>query len=267
MNDQDLNLIVDLIESQLSDPEAETAVARIMADPELSSAYAEQLAVHASLTDAPAVSMTVAEKDALSTALASQLNLEAAAAVVPIARKRTAWWMPVVGIATAAAAFTAIFIMPGLSGSDDSGADTTVVASAAAQAPEDPAADDGGTEFGVAEEEALAARAPVAVVDLEGADLVEVLDATAGESSPEVVQDRLSSMGYTESASVDGDTLDECISVVSEQLPPSATGIVPYGVDNSGTTQIAHLGVVFDDGIGEVMSVDLETCAVVSSDN
>ena len=267
MSDQDLNLIVDLIESHLSDSEAETALARIMTDPELSYAYAEQLAVRSSLTEAPAASMTVAEKDALNTALVAQLRLESAAAVVPIARKRKAWWMPIAGIATAAVAFTAIFIMPGLSGSDDSSADTTVVASAAAQAPQDSSADDGGAEFGVAEEEALAAQAPVAVVDLEGADLVEVLDATAGESSPEAVRDRLSSMGYTESAAVDGDELAECISVVSKQLPPNATDIVLYGVDSSGTSQIAHLGVVFDDGIGAAMSVDLETCAVVSTGN
>jgi hypothetical protein len=275
MNDQDLTLIVDLIESQLSNSEAESALARIMADPELSAAYAEQLAVHVSLTDLPIASMTAAEKDALNTALVSQLQLEAAAAVVPIAKKRKAWWMPIAGIATAAAAVTAIFIMPGLSGSDDSSADTTIIASAAAEAPEDPAArdsaaqgstaDDGASQFDAAEEELLAARAPVTVVELGGADLVEVLEATAGEESPEAVQDQLNALGYTESASVDADVLAECISQISGQLPPNATGIVLFGVDSSGPTQIAHLGIVFDDGIGGAMSVDLETCIVVSS--
>lgn len=282
MNDQDLNLIVDLIESELSNSEAESALARIMADPELSAAYAEQLAVHASLTELPIASMTVAEKDALNTALVLQLQLEAAAAVVPIARKRKAWWMPIAGIATAAAAVTAIFIMPGLSESDDSGAETTIVASAAAEAeaPEDPAArdsaaqgsvdqgsaaDDGTAEFGVAEEESLAAQAPVAVVDLDGADLVEVLEATAGEESQEAVQDQLNALGYTKSASVNAEVLADCIDQVSGQLPPNATGIVLFGVDSSGPTQVAHLGIVFDDGIGGAMSVDLETCAVVSS--
>ena len=100
MNDQDLNLIVDLIESELSNSEAESALARIMADPELSAAYAEQLAVHASLAELPIASMTVAERDALNSALVSQLQLEAAAAVVPIARKKATllrksqrnWW-------------------------------------------------------------------------------------------------------------------------------------------------------------------------------
>ncbi len=276
MNDQDLNLIVDLIESELSNSGAETALARIMADPELSAAYAEQLAVHASLAELPIASMAVAEKDALNTALVSQLHLESAAAVVPIARKRKAWWMPIAGIATAAAAVTAIFIMPGLSESDDSSAETTIVASAAAaaEAPEDPAArdsaaqgsttDDGASQFDAPEEESLAAPAPVAVVDLDGADLVEVLEATAGEESPEAVQDQLNALGYTESASVNADVLAECISQVSGQLPPNATDIVLFGVDSSGPTQVAHLGIVFDDGIGGAMSVDLETCAVVS---
>lgn len=275
MNDQDLNLIVDLIESQLSNSEAETALARIMADPELSAAYAEQLAVHASLAELPTASMTVAEKDALNTALVSQLRLESATAVVPIAKRRKAWWMPIAGIATAAAAVTAIFIMPGLSGSDDSSAGTTIVASAAAEAPEDPAAqdsaaqgataDDGASQVDGAEEESRALQAPVAVVDLDGADLVEVLEATAGEESPEAVQDQLNALGYTKSASVDADVLAECISQVSGQLPPNATDIVLFGVDSSGPTQIAHLGIVFDDGIEGAMSVDLETCVVVSS--
>jgi len=79
------------------------------------------------------------------------------------------------------------------------------------------------------------------------------------------VQDQLTALGYTESASVDADVLAECISQVSGHLPPNATDIVLFGVDSSGPTQIAHLGIVFDDGIGGAMSVDLETCVVISS--
>jgi hypothetical protein len=156
-------------------------------------------------------------------------------------------------------------------------ADTTIIASAAAatEAPVDPAArdsatqgstaDDGASQFDAAEEESLALQAPVTVVDLAGADLVEVLEATAGEESPEAVQDQLNALGYTESASVDADVLADCISQVSGQLPPNATGIVLFGVDSSGPTQVAHLGVVFDDGIGAAMSVDLDSCVVVTS--
>jgi hypothetical protein len=268
MNDRDLNLIVDLIESQLSASEAETALARITGDPELSTAYAEQIAVHTSLSELPLAAMTVTERDALNSALVSQLQLETETAMVPVVPRRKAWWIPVVGVATAAVAVTAIFVMPGLSGSDDSSTETTiVVASAAEQAPQDSATDDGTAEFGAAEEEALSALAPTTVVELEGADLVEVLDATAGESSPEAVQDRLNSLGYTDSAFVDPDVLAECISRVSGQLPPDATDMVLFGVDSSGPTPIAHIGIVFDDGIEAALSVDLETCDVVSSGN
>jgi hypothetical protein len=268
MNDRDLNLIVDLIESQLSATEAETALTRIMADPELSSAYAEQLAIRTSLAELPLASMTVTERDALNSALVSQLRLESETALVPVVPRRKARWVPVVGVATAAVAVTAIFVMPGLSGSDDSSAETTVVvASAAEQAPQDSATDDGAAEFGAPEEDALSTQAPATVVDLEGADLVEVLDATAGESSPEAVQDRLNSLGYTDSAFVDLDVLAECISRVSGQLPPNATDMVLFGVDGSGPTPIAHIGIVFDGGIEAALSIDLETCGVVSSSN
>ena len=129
MNDHDIDLIVDLIESQLSASEAESALSRIMADPELSAAYAEQLSVRSDLEALPMTSMTTAEKDALNTALVGQLQLDATPVAVPIARNRKAWWAPVIGITAAAAAVTAIFIVPGMSGSDDSSSDTTIVAS------------------------------------------------------------------------------------------------------------------------------------------
>lgn len=271
MNDHDIDLIVDLIESQLSASEAESALSRIMADPELSAAYAEQLSVRAHLDTAPMASMTAAEKEALNRALVGQLRLDDAPVVVPITRNRKAWWAPVVGITAAAAAVTAIFIVPGMSGSDDSASDTTVVAAAAARAPED-LANDGSAESGATEEELSVAQAPtsdeqVTVVEMGGADLVDVLDATAGESAPETVQDRLNSLGYTESTLISGDVLAECISSISGQLPPETTDIVLFGVDTSGESHIAHIGLVFADGIGAAMSVDLATCGVVDLGN
>lgn len=271
MNDHDIDLIVDLIESQLSASEAESALARIMADPELSAAYAEQLSVRSDLEALPTASMTAAEKDALNTALVGQLRLDATPVAVPVPRNRKAWWAPVIGITAAAAAVTAIFIVPGMSGSDDSSSDTTIVASAAARAPEDTA-EDGSAEFGVSEEEAPVAQSPtndeqVTVVELDGADLVDVLDATAGESTPEAVQDQLSLLGYTELSLVSEEVLAECISSISAQVPAETTDIVLFGVDTSGPTQIAHIGLIFDDGIGAAMSVDLATCTVVDLGN
>lgn len=271
MNDHDLDLIVDLIENHLSDQEAEAALARIAGDPELQTAYDEQLAVHASLSALPAAAMTTSEKESLHTALVAQLRMEEAAAVVPIAPKRRAWWMPVVGIATAAAAITAIVIIPGMSSSDDSSTETTIVASAAARAPEAASADEAPTEESLSDGELdmAAAQAPVTVVELEGADLVDVLDATAGESSPEVVQDQLNSLGFTKSALIPPDVLAECISRISGQLPPNTTDIVLFGVDTSGPVPIAHVGLVFDadDGIEAAMSIDLESCAIVDLGN
>jgi hypothetical protein len=267
MNDNDLNLIVDLIESQLGTTDAGSALARIVADPELLEAYTEQLAVHDSLKSLPIASMTADEKEALNTALVTQLRLEDEAVVVPVTRKRAPWWMPVAGIAAAAAAVTAIFIVPNMSGSDDSGADTTVVASAAQRAPEESAADGESFDSGVEEQELAATDSGVTVVELSGADLVEVLNATVGESSPEVVQDRLSTLGYTDFADVSQDVLAECISQMSSQLPPDTTGLVLFGVDTSGPTDVAHIGLVFDDGIGAAMSVDLETCDVLGAGN
>jgi len=279
MNDHDIGLIVDLIESRLSASEAETALARIMADPDLSAAYAEQLSVRTSLDAVPVASMTAEEKLALNDALVTQLRLEDGPVVVPIARERKAWWAPVVGITAAAAAVTAIFVIPGMSGSDHAASDTTIVASASAEAPTEqdraiePAGAEGddGTaaaeEFGSVAEELEAAEAPVSVKELKGADLVDVLDATAGESSPEAVEDRLNALGYTDSASVSSDTLARCISDISTQLPPNTTDVVLFGVDTSGPTHIAHLGLIFDDGIAAAMSVNLDTCAIVDLGN
>jgi hypothetical protein len=267
MNDNDLNLIVDLIDSQLGTTEAGSALARIMADPELLEAYTEQLAVHDSLRSLPIASMTAVEKDVLNTALVTQLRLEEAAAVVPVARKRAPWWMPVVGIAAAAAAVTVIVIVPNMSGSDDSSADTTIVASAAATAPEELAADGESFDSGADEQELAAAASDVTVVELSGADLVEVLDATAGESSPEAVQDRLNALGFADFADVSQNALAECVSQISGQLPPNTTDLVLFGVDTSGSTDIAHIGLVFDDGIGGAMSVDLETCDILNAGN
>jgi hypothetical protein len=277
MNDHDIDLIVDLIENQLSGQEAEGVLARIKADPELSAAYEEQLAVRASLDAIPAASMTASEKESLNAALVAQLRLEEATPAVAVAPKRKAWWVPVVGIASAAVAVTAIFIVPGMSGSDDSSAATTFVASAAARAPEDAAADtdsagaaeDGSADRGVAEEESetLAAPAPMTVVELEGADIEDVLDATAGESSPEAVQDRLTSLGFTKEATIPPDVLAECISRISDELPSNTTDIVLYGVDTSGPTLVAHIGLIFDDGIGAAMTIDLETCSIVDLSN
>ena len=182
--------------------------------------------------------------------------------------------MPIAGIAATAAAVTAFVIIPSMSGSDDSSTDITVAAAAAERAPEestasDSSADDGSAGADATEEVPLAALSapPITVVELEEANLVDLLDATAGESSPEAVQDRLNSLGFTKEATVPPDLLAECISDISGQLPPETTDIVLYGVDTSGSTLIAHIGLVFGDGIGAAMSVELDTCSIVIPGN
>lgn len=273
MNDHDLDLIVDLIENRLSASDAKAALSRISSEPELSSLHAEQLAVRAALVAQPLPAMTIPESESLRAKLATALRLDGIQAPVPIPRKRRAWWQPVAGIAAAAVVVTAIVVLPGNLSSDDAATTATIAASAAARSSEPSDADDGVAESGVAEEEfatpdaAALRRAPRAVVELASEDLLDVLDATVGESSPEAVEDRLNALGYTKSATVDPDVLADCVIRVVPQLPAETKDIVVFGVDTSGPTPIALLGLVFDEGIRAAVSVDLATCQIVTPSN
>ena len=88
--------------------------ARVAADPELQSEYETQLAVSSLLGDAPAPTMTAAERSELRTALRQQLNLHEAPPPAVVAPSRwQRWWAPVAGLA-AAAAVIVLNVDPGL---------------------------------------------------------------------------------------------------------------------------------------------------------
>ena len=93
MSDHDIDLITELINGHLSPDERRAALARVAADPELQSEYKTQLAVSSLLGDAPAPTMTAAERSELRTALRQQLNLNEAPppAVVTTTCARGGW--------------------------------------------------------------------------------------------------------------------------------------------------------------------------------
>jgi hypothetical protein len=122
MSDNSVDLITELISNRLSPAERRAALTRIAADSDLQSEYETQLATASLLSEAPAPTMTAAERSDLHSALRQQLNLDEALAPVVAAPSRwQRWWAPVTGLAAAAAAVIigAVIILPE-SGSDDS---------------------------------------------------------------------------------------------------------------------------------------------------
>lgn len=269
MTDRDHDLIIDLVENLLSPAEAKAALERVMADPELRTTYEQQKAARTALADAPAVAMTSTERSQLRQSLMSQLNVEAAPARVET-KKRRSWWLPVAGLASAAAAVTAIVVLPGtLGSSSDQGVDTVAlteitVATGFTQSEALPPAS-GGSESSDSGSEQLydASSAP----QVEGKDLPELLQATVGAASIEELNEDLAEFGLRRGFPVDTDAVDACLNKIKDKLPPETTGAFILGVDPAGASTVVHVGLEFSDGIQAAVSIDLSDCSIVVFDS
>ena len=121
MSDYNLDLITELINGHLSPDERRVALSRVAADPELQSEYETQLAVSSLLSEAPPPTMTAAERSELRTTLRKQLNLEDASTPVVVGPSRwQRWWVPVTGLAAAAAVIIGVVMILPDGGTDDS---------------------------------------------------------------------------------------------------------------------------------------------------
>lgn len=118
MNDSDIQLIVSLIDGQLSAAEEEEAFSRMQTEAELRTAYEQQLAVSTKLRSVPAASMSAGELGELHAALRAELRLEdaevAPAATAAAASGWRRWWAPLAGLATAAVVVLAFVVVPNL---------------------------------------------------------------------------------------------------------------------------------------------------------
>jgi hypothetical protein len=269
MTDRDRDLIIDLVDDRLSQAEAEAAMTRIKGDPELDAEYQRQVAVRTMLDSEPAAYMTSSERSALRESLTSQLNLDEVPAIAPIrTTKKRSWWQPALGLAAAAAAVTAIVVIPGTFGSSsDSGTDAALTAITVAETfASAELAPENGTDQGGEADAAPPAEEPVTVPEVKGADVPDVLNATTGDKTPEEVSQDVAPLGYQRSLTVDKEDIDQCLELLREKLPPETTGAILLGAEPSGTSMIVHLGLTFADGIQAGVSIDLSDCSVVTFD-
>ena len=190
MNDHDL--IAALAEGRLSGHAAENAAARIKADPELSSEYAAQVAALTFLSSARVPEMTAAERSMLHMNLTEQLGLspKTTQAHEP-AQRKTPWWAPVFGLATAAAVVAAFVILPGtlFGGASDTASMDLVSAdlessSAEASPTTAAAASDGALEAPADDAPTAAEEREIPVYDTDSVGLDELLKQAQGAASP-----------------------------------------------------------------------------------
>jgi len=270
MNDQDRDLIAALAEGRLSTTAAQDATARIEADPELASEYAEQVVALEFLRSSALPQMTDAERSALHINLTEELRLTRKREPAVPLKRRTPWWKPVFGLATAAAVVAAIVILPGtLTGGssddsissasaelDDQGEADTATTSAAAGIQEAPA-NDGQT---------FADETEIAVYETESVDLSDLLDRARGASSPDDVNSRLAPLQLTKTTFLGTEALSECLIEIEPDLPRGIQRILPLGAEDADGSTIAHLGFDYGSGVEAGVSVDLSTCEIVDSD-
>lgn len=275
MNDQDRDLIAALAQGNLGTTEAEAAVARIQADPELASEYADQVAAVQFLQSATPPMMTEAERSTLHANLSEQLGLLPVSAPSPAASKKKAqWWAPIFGLATAAAVIAAFVIFP--TSSQDTFAEvsadlgeTESSAEPFASSPQATAATSAAQDSADAEESAGAAAPPVAddnalsVYETDSVELGELLNRTDGADSPESIQRELSSMSFKSLVDLDAEEVNACLNELNAELPDEVLEILVIGADTKSDETIVHVGFDFGEGIEGGMSFVLETCELV----
>ncbi len=260
MNDQDRDLINALAQGFLSTDAAEEANARIEADPELASAYAEQLLALDHLHSLEAPQMTVVERADLRTNLTEKLGLVPIAIPSPVsAKKRAAWWAPVFGLAAAAAVVTAVVILPGSAdesandvsaGASHDAAVTSTAASAAESAP-------------TTEEQSLIDDGDLSVYATGSVELEELLEGADGAGSPQAVERQLADLNFKSTIDLDSDEVVACLNELSTDLPEGIVDIHVLGADVDQESTVVHLGFDFGSGVEDGLSFVLDDCSLV----
>ncbi len=274
MNDQDRDLIAALAEGRLGTEAAEAAIARVESDPELTSEYASQVSAIEFLTSSAVPSMTSSERTTLHANLTEQLGLVATPAPSP-AKRKTPWWAPVFGLATAAAVVAAVVILPG--GSSDQSAEmsarlasealvseTTAAAGSASEQPVSGAQDGGDlgtTEDGLAEE-SLGDGGDISVYETDAVELDALLNKAEGADSTDEIQQRLSTLSFKSTIDFDAAEINACIDELSDQIPPGVAVIRVLGASVEDETTIIHLGFDYGDGVEDGLSFVFENCSL-----
>lgn len=280
MNDTDRDLIIALAQGDLSTTAAAEATARIDADPELATEYAEQVAALQFLRSAPPPLMTEAERSTLHTSLTTQLGLlrgTSAAAVAP--KKRSRWWVPAFGMATAAVVVFAFVVFPGTQqdssqevsmeldeASDRSSqvAESSPQTTAAASASASPTAEESeGTQSDSAAVPPPAVEDPVSVYETDTVALDELLNQADGADSPEGVQRQLSDLSFKSRVNLNSDDINDCLDELSAELPSEILEVLVVGADVEEDLTTVHVGFDFGDGVEDGMSFVLESCELV----
>ncbi len=280
MNDRDRHLIVSLLDGALSPTELEEVRARLEIDAEMKAAYDEQLAVSTALGSAPAVSMSADERNELHGALRAGLFLDDKTAAAPVAapvRGRSRWWAPLAGLATAAVIVTAVVVLPGTFGGEDSAelvgapAPQTTAAATAPSLEADPLA--GVAEDSAREQQAqeptstTAAAAETAEPDAMLYSLVATAEPT-GELQLPVLGDDFAADGVetaafdsTTRATIDYDAAAGCFGSTGSVI---GEAVLVGTLSTSGDKVVA---VITDANTGaeKVIIVDLATCQVTSA--
>jgi hypothetical protein len=114
MNDTDLDLLLALADGRLSAADAAAARTRIAADPHLAAELEMQRLAVDRLHDPPMPTLDTAERERLHASLREHLHLEPIVVPVPVTRpRRRSWWLPAMGLATAAVVLAGVlYVVP-----------------------------------------------------------------------------------------------------------------------------------------------------------
>jgi hypothetical protein len=240
-------------------------MARVTGDPELAAELSRQQSVAALLAAMPDAELTADERSALRTALIEELHLTGGPVAEPVPIRRGArWWQPVLGVAAVAAVVTAVVVLPGNIGGDNSldvatlqetGSSSAVTTTMAASAAED------GATGGAAPEDSEDLSQTAEVLAVEDVDGDELLAATEGETTPEGVTRALGEQAPVATTQVPIDEVEACLETLASRLPQGETQ--PVAIDARKEGEFLYLTVDPGDGVHAVVTIRLDTCTLV----
>ena len=271
MNDTDLDLIIAIADGRLTGQAEQDALTRISSDPELSGELAAQISAMDELKMLEPALMTASERTALRNTLIEQLNLSPAAPVAAVAARRP-WWQPVLGLASAAAVIILIVALPSVfTSSDDSSADFVALA------PGETTSTAAATEIEAAAERATP-TSPVLVPHIAREDVEEFFDApppdvvpteeatgsadAQDEAQPDTTVPSVALDTTVEFVAVDTGQLDDCLEQLRGDIPVGDH--IPTAVTLSDDATLVHFGIGPGEELGYSVSIDLDTCTLVS---
>jgi len=278
MNAADIELIISIANDELAGQERIDALARINADPSLANELATQISMIDAVQSLPGADMTASERTTLHTNLVEQLHLDESPLPVVPARRSVSWWQPVVGLASVAVVVFAIVVVPNMlsSGSADdvafqelsttiapefaaSGGSTETTTTAAAAADDASVAQDTATEVAPTITATVDAGEDLQLVRIPVDREEELNDLASGETSSELLNEKLARYGFAPGTTIDPVALQACIEALGDELPtgaPLAIGI--------GDTNTVFLGFDTGTGIDVIVEIDLPTCSITT---